>query len=108
MAQPVGICRAGFGGDSDEARNELQLVFVDHGVNTRHLVRRLDGRVVEWTATETVGRRAVEDCQHTVPRAHAGLVERLLIGHSPGVMDAAQIRLHQLRLARKVLIHRAL
>ena len=61
MAQLVRVFCVGFRGDLGESGNELQLVFVDHLVNAGHLVSRLDGRVVERAAAETIGWRAVED-----------------------------------------------
>jgi hypothetical protein len=63
MAQLVGIFRASFLGDLGETTNELKLVLMNHVMSTGHLVSRLNGRVVEGTAAETVGRRPVEDRQ---------------------------------------------
>src|ERR1700748_2766603 len=104
MAQPVGVFCAGFRGHVGEPGNELQLVFVYHVVTTGHRTSRLDGRVVKRAATETIGRRAVENRQYAVARACTESVEGFLVGHPPGVVDTAQILLDQPRLAPEELV----
>src|SRR6202021_159525 len=67
----------------------------------------LDCGVVERAAAETVARRAIEDGQYAGPGRGAGGVEGLLAGYPAGLVDAAQVFLHEVILAGKVLVERA-
>ena len=106
MAQPVGISRPRLCGGLNETSDEPQLVFVDDMVHTGHLVGGLDGCVVERAATETVGRCAVEDGQQATTR-RSRVVEGTFVGDPAVFLDAAQVGLHQLVLAREVLVEGA-
>ena len=106
MAQPVGISRPRLCGGLNETPDEPQLVFLHDVVHTGHLVGCLNGRVVERAATKTVGRCAVEDGQQATTR-RSGIIQGTFVGDPAGFLDAAQIGLHQLVLAREVLVEGA-
>ena len=91
----------------DETGSEVQFVLMHDVFDPGHRVRRLDCGVVERAAAETVARRAIEDGQYAGAGRGAGGVDGLLAGYPAGLVDAAQVLLHEVILAGKVLVERA-